>query len=418
MRTKMPRPKASPGRGRRGALLAVSAITAALWLLARPALAAGEAEAPPAPEALFSASPGSGVTLRAPGGRFELNLRARAQIRDTIARTGDEVTNEINVKTIRLNLAGHLLERDLRYRVQLAFGARDFEADNPSPIFDAHLDYVGLRDLNIRVGQFLVPFDRARTTREYALELVDRQSVVRELSLDRDVGLMVSSEDLFGAGGRLGYHLFVGGGEGKNRFGGAKLGPLVIGRFVFRPFGPFDDDQEGDLARTPTPKLALGVAGAYNSRTDRASSTFGTILTLGTYDYAHGAADLVFKWRGFSLLVEGLLRRAFGPTLAATKDGVTKQEPSRAGYGYFAQAGWMLTRHVEIAGRWEQLFAIDGTDPALVKLAGTQGNQAGGGLSVYLNGHLLKAQGDYFAGFGKAGGDIHHQIRLQLDASF
>ncbi|MFO0756947.1 MAG: hypothetical protein U0359_10665 [Byssovorax sp.] len=73
---------------------------------------------------------------------------------------------------------------------------------------------------------------------------------------------------------------------------------------------------------------------------------------------------------------------------------------------------------MEIAGRWEQLFAIDGTDPALVKLAGTQGNQAGGGLSVYLNGHLLKAQGDYFAGFGKAGGDIHHQIRLQLDASF
>jgi hypothetical protein len=379
-----------------------------------PSAPAPATQAPP----LVSAALGKGLTVRAPDGRFELNVRGRIQARDTISLLGDELHNEINIKTARLILAGHLLRPDLRYRLQLAFGSRDFDPNNPSPIFDAHLDYVGLRDLNVRVGQFFVPFDRARTVREFALQLVERQQVVRELNLDRDVGVMLWSDDLFGAGGKLGYHLFLGGGEGRNRAGGAKPGALVVGRFVLRPFGPFDDDAEGDLSRSTKPRLALGVAGAYNHQSDRANSTHGAILALGTFDYLHAAADLVFKWRGFSLTAEGLVRRAFPSSISATVEGETQREHSRSGFGYFAQAGMMVSEHVEVAGRWEQLFAAQGTDPALEKLCKTQGNQVAGGLNVYLNGHALKLQGDYVAAFRDPASEPRHLVRMQLDATF
>jgi hypothetical protein len=288
------------------------------------------------------------------------------------------------------------------------------------------VEYVKLRDLNVRFGQYFVPFDRARTIREFALQFVDRQIVVRELTLDRDVGLMFSSSDLFGLGSRLAYNVFLGSGDGRNRVpdlrnpvGPQKPGVLVVGRVTVRPFGSFDDDQEGDLARTPTPKLALGVAGGFNKATNRDRSTYGATYTLGTFDYAHAAADLVLKWRGFSLLAEGVLRQANRKQHSGTDDdGNVLTERSRSGFGYFVQLGQMLTSKLELTARWDDLHARKGTDPALVTLVNTSGRQLGTGLNVYLNGHAFKLQTDYFYLFGEDVGTGSHALRAQLDASF
>ncbi|MGK4002847.1 hypothetical protein WMF31_09525 [Sorangium sp. So ce1036] len=45
------------------------------------------------------------------------------------------------------------------------------------------------RHLQPRAGQILVPFDRARTSREHTLQRVERQLAVREPTLARDVGV-------------------------------------------------------------------------------------------------------------------------------------------------------------------------------------------------------------------------------------
>ena len=68
-------------------------------------------------------------------------------------------------------LNGHLLARDLTYQVQLAVADRDYRDGAKSPVYDAYLDYRAHRDLQVRAGQFFVPFDRLRTIREYALHL-------------------------------------------------------------------------------------------------------------------------------------------------------------------------------------------------------------------------------------------------------
>lgn len=159
---------------------------------------------------VVTVAPGKGLTIKTSDGNYALTVRARTQIRETV--THDDIngyTNETAIKAARLFTTGHVLSPDVRYSIQLAFGAGELEKGNPSPILDSFVEYTRLRDLNIRVGQFFVPFDRARTIREFALQMVDRPQVVRELTLDRDVGVMLSSSDLFGTRGVLSYNFFA-----------------------------------------------------------------------------------------------------------------------------------------------------------------------------------------------------------------
>lgn len=372
-----------------------------------------------------TAKPGKGFTVENADGSYSLTLKPRFQLRDTFTHDKKADVNEVTVKALRLTAQGNVVDKDLKYSVQLAFGSSEYEKDSPSPIYDAYLECVRNPNLEFRAGQFFVPFDRARTTKESALSFVDRQQVVKELTLDRDVGLMLSSKNLFDTDGVLGYALFLGGGDGKNRVGGVELGPLVVGRLSVRPFGSFDDDQEADLERSASPKLALGVAGGYNSNTLRQQSTFGlTNLTGKSFDYAHVAGDLVFKYEGFALLTEAVYRKANTDSVSGTvgatttAPGTPTTEFSRSGWGYFAQAGYLVLDPLELVARWEQLFASNGTDPVLKKLADETGNQLGGGFNVYINGHALKVQADVFHAFRKDSAKAKDIVFVALDASF
>ena len=226
-------------------------------------------------------------------------------------------------------------------------------------------------DLRVRVGQFFVPFDRARTISEWGLQMIDRPLVVSEATLDRDVGLELSSDDLGGLG-RLAYRLGIFGGEGKNRLG-SRLGFLYVARLQLNPLGPFDDGVEGDQDRRPLPRLAVGLAGAYNQNALRQRSTQGANYALDGFDYTHAAADFTFKWRGLYLFAEALYRRGDLDRREGTVQGSPTREYSRSLWGYVAQAGMMLTQRLEVTARWEQSFALEGTDPALVATLRAQG---------------------------------------------
>jgi hypothetical protein len=388
------------------------------------------AELPPSPPASPEKASGPEVTLAAGKGltvtsadkRFQVTFRSRVQLRETYTHSKTDDSNEIAVRTLRFSTYGYLLKPELKYLIQLAFGPTEFEKDNASPVFDAYLEYVGLRDFGVRFGQYFVPFDRGRTIREFALQFVDRQAVVRELTLDRDVGLMFYSTDLFGWGSRLAYNLFVGAGDGKNRVSDLntrKPSVLVVGRITVRPFGAFDDDLEGDLTRSPKPRLAWGVAAGYNHATNRQRSTHGDFYKIDSFSYFHGVSDLVFKWYGFSLLAEGVMRRANrDQNTGSDADGNPISESSRSGFGYFTQLGQMITDKVELTARWDDLHANKGTDRALKTLVRTSGRQLGGGVNVYLNGHALKLQADYFYIFGSDFDQGSHSLRAQVDATF
>ncbi len=395
---------------------------AAVWATSLPVVG----QPRPVDTAHVTATPGQGVTLAADDGRSSLTLKPRLQLRETFTRAGGTSTNEAQLKTLRLWLQGHALSKALRYGVQLAFGGNDFDGfkdgalkapASASPVFDAYVEFAAHRDLVLKAGQFLVPFDRARTIREFALAMVDRPGVVGELTLDRDFGVSLSSNDLLGRG-LWGYALFLGGGRGRNAFGAYEPSRLATARLSWHPFGAFDEDQESDLARGVKPRLAFGIAAGRSTGVRRQRVTTGDAYAAGAAGYRHAVVDIVFKRAGFSLLAESVWRRADTDTLEATVADKKVKEWTRSGAGRLMQAGYLGQGGYEVVGRWEQLVAHGGTDPKLVDQAATQGRVVALGVNRYFNGHALKLQSDWGWTYGNDFDRGRHVARLQLDATF
>ena len=391
----------------------------------------------PAPVFSVKVGLGKGITISRDDS-LSLNIRARLSARDVVTVQGQNATNEVSLRTARLVFQGKALSPSLGYTLQLALGSADFETLKDSagvqsllasPVFDAYLEFTALRDLQLRAGQFFVPFDRARTIREFSLQFVDRQQVVSELSLDRDIGLMAFSNDFLGWGGRLAYSLGVFGGQGKNRVVAVKNPVFLwVGRVTVRPMGPFDDDSEGDLERSTKPHLAVGLAAAYNGETWRQKSTTGTVFLLpGGFKYTHLAADAVFKYAGFSFLGEVLYRHAdrLSRTGVVSKDllgnavtAATITENSRSAWGYTLQAGFMATSQLELVARWNQLRFLESNDKDLVNTVANQGRELTVGVNLYMNAHLFKVQADYTARFSEGGSTPYsHLARVLVDLS-
>lgn len=386
---------------------------------------AGAAQAEPAPSGFeVSGAPGRGVTLETED--LSLNLRSRIQLRyqaDVAAPDDDgerDVLQTVNVGTARLLLSGHLLEPELTYAVQLAVAGRDFRDGATSPLYDAFLDWKAHRDLSVRAGQSFVPFDRLRTIRELALQMADRPRPVAELTLDRDVGITVYSDTFLDDDSPLAWRIGAFGGGGTNLTTAKEPGGLFVGRVELRPLGPIDDDSEGDHERRDFPGLALGAGAAVNANTNRARSTTGATLG-GVTDFAHAAADLVFKWKGFALEGEVLYRGASTRAIVSRDDdGATVVERTRSAGGWVVQASYTFDPPFEVVGRLSRITPLGATDPAFVAELAARGQELGAGLNYYVNGHRLKVQADWIALAPPELdlGEAQHVAHLLLDATF
>lgn len=370
-----------------------------------------DAGVPAAPvNATVRARWGEGVTVSA--GDFSLQMKGRVQARlEAIVPTpGSTATrlNQLLIRRARLSFNakyGH----DWTLYIQLAFATLDMEADAPNVLRDAHLTWSHFRDFNVRLGQTKVPVGRQRLVSSSSLQLVDRSIVVGELNLDRDVGLQLRSDDLFGLGGRLAYAIGVFGGDGRNRFG-TNVGLLYVARVQVNPFGSFDDLTEGDFERLPRPRLAIALSAARNVATVRQRSTTSTTFRLGNTTYDHLAADLHFKWNGFSLMAETLFRDAEREPIV----GATGVEWPRSAWGYFVQAGYSPVQSFDFAVRWAQLRPLPGTDPSLFHQ-----RELGFGAGWYPMGHTLKVQSDFFwLPVGERFDVGSFQLRAQVQLAF
>jgi len=384
---------------------------------------AGATEPEPEPAFQLTGAQGQGVTLTV-GDAFSLNIRARMQLRYQLGipqedASGDrELDQIINVSTARLWLSGHIRVPEFTYMIQLAVAGRDFRDGAISPIFDAYLDYRVHRDFAVRVGQFFVPFDRLRTVREWALQMADRPRPVQELTLDRDVGVMLYSDHFLSDTSPVAWRLGVFGGGGTNLNLGHEPGALLVARVELRPLGDIDDDKEGDLQRRERPGLALGAAFAANINTNRSRSTTGTTFQGGTTDYLQAALDLVFKWRGFALQAEYVYRNATNHQILSMDDGGNPVvEYTRSGQGWILQGSYVFDQPFELVGRVSRLYALSGTAPALTSEVQVRGLEIAAGANYYFNDHKLKLQAGWVARMppGAEFGRADHVVHLQLD---
>ncbi len=365
-----------------------------------------------APAATVSAQFGRGVTIRTADDRFSFTLRGRIQTRFTVMELPGAPQMEFQVRRMRLAMQGNFFGPSFTYNIQLAFSNLDTESDLRLPLRDAYASWIGVRDLNIRAGQMKVPFGRQRVVSSSSMQMVDRSLAVSELNLDRDVGVVLFSRDLFGLGRRLTYQLGVFGGDGRNRLSDT-YGLLYVGRVQVQPFGEYEDLTEADTQRLATPRLAIGFAAAFNQNSRRARSTFGDTLQQA-FDYTQLAADLQFKWRGLSLQAEWLYRRASEDShVVGMSGGMPVTEWSRSGSGYYVQAGWLFTEHAEISARWGEVMPFGGTSPSM-----HHQREVGGGLSWYAQRHDFKLQADYLNLTADNYPEGRHQVRVQAQVYF
>jgi hypothetical protein len=358
---------------------------------------------------------GEGFGVETIDGSFGMGLRARAQTRTTVVvpeAEDEDPTADFQIRRLRLTLDAHGWGELVTLKIQLAFAPLDQDPVAPVPLRDAFVTFAPLRDLKIRAGQMKVPFGRQRVVSSGNQQMVDRSIVTGELNVDRDVGVQLFSEDLFGASGVLGYNLGVFGGDGRNRVSGG-YGFLYAGRVAVRPVGgELGDDLEEVDFRGDKPRLQLAASGAFNHQTDRERSTIGEVFQTGPWaDYAHVGADTSFKFAGLSMTGEFFLRRALVDRNTAEVEGERLTDVARSGYGGFFQVGQLIAKKYEISARAGSLHVLGDPEGGL-----EPEKELGGALSYYGKKHALKLQADVFY-LWENWGEGRVQTRLQLQVA-
>ena len=352
---------------------------------------------------------GKGLTLATKDGRFSLNLRGRLQFRYDANRYHDDdpatapADHALQIRRLRLILQGNVFSPHVKYHLQFGFAPLDMYNDLPadagirrSPLRDVRVEFDRLRDFTVWIGQRKVSFSRQRMLSSSAMNMVDRSITNAEFNLDRDIGVQAMSKDLGGLGHRLSYYVGVFMGEGRNAFIPSDFGLMYVGRVELAPFGKFDDHSEGDLGRTRTPGLSIGGAYSYQDRAHAARGVVGDYpLDLGTTDFHHVTTDILFKWKGLSLVTAFHLRKGFnrinGGALDADGNPIATVA-ARSGIGWFGQLGYVVPKlPLEVVGRYGLI-----RNPYHQASSMISSDEAGGGLNWYIVGHDLKVQLDYF----------------------
>ena len=376
------------------------------WWLAS-SFAFGQSVAAPSVDPSVEAELGQGVTVSGSAGGATFQIRGRLQQRvwarwDGEAADGEEVGVGFQVRRLRLVFIGRIPQPSLQFYIQLGLAPQDSDLSSPTPLADASVAWTPVRDFGLRVGQQKVPFNRERVVSSSALQFPDRSIANGEFNLDRDLGIQVFSNDLFGWDERLSYQVGVFNGDGRNRAMGDP-GLLYVARCEVRPFGPFPDSYAQADTDRGAPRLALGAAAVRNTRSDRARSNNGEIYGIARFSHEQAEFDVLFKAHGFSLHAEALARRS----TPATESGVV----SRSGWGWSAASGYVFSTGFEPALRVAQVDPIEGLTSEV-----EPSREWRVGLNWYGHGHDLKLQTDF--GQVSVGGSAVIEARSQLQVYF
>lgn len=263
---------------------------------------------------------GSGLNLSYDNGNYTFKLGGMIQPYFGVDNQPDQdPAYALYVKRTFFSLEGKAAKEKVNFFLQMDFS-------NQRPLLDAWVNYNAFKGFNISAGQKLNPANnREMNFMETKLQFPDRSLLSQSFSnTGREFGVFLSYE--FSLGG-LGFRpqISATSGDGRNAFGvdsrDVDLGGFKYGfRFDFLPFGMFADGNENqfaDLEKEQKPKLALGVAGSYNDGANEAvgeghnlMELYNGIGQLQFPDYRKLSFDLLFKYKGFSLLGEYMVGTA------------------------------------------------------------------------------------------------------------
>ena len=367
--------------------------------------------------------PGKGLEFKSKDGRFALAMSLRfgflySYKHEESGDAPDTRQHNFEIRRFRTVFSGNLFGAKNKYFLQLALAPREMDVRDGvvhgSPVYDAYMQFEQLRDLTLRVGQYRVMYTRERNIADVNPLLIDRSLANSEFNVDRDIGLDIRSEDLGGIK-KLRYYagIFLGEGRDHNKF--TDSGMMYVGRFDVLPLGLFDDYEASDVWRLQKLRVSFGIAYAYNDRAKKDKGVLGTPpADGGTTSYQNATADLMVKYRGWSLEAGYMWRQGKRqPGSAVDENGVPiGVVAARNGHGWLAQTAFLIPRtRLEPALRYSGHRGLGVTSMP-------DRDELGVGLNYYFFGHNLKLQADYFRsimpGMPGMGGDL---LRIQIQAA-
>ncbi|MEH6679734.1 MAG: porin [Sediminicola sp.] len=306
--------------------------------------------------------------------------------------------SNFSIRRSRLKFDGFALSPKLRYKVELGLSNRDmsgtseFTGNSPRYLLDAVVMWHPIKNVEIWAGQTKLPGNIERVISSGNLQQVDRSLLNRYFTIDRDIGLQLRHEMFVGPTFLIREKLAISQGEGRNIVTGNLGGHQFTGRLEILPFGAFKGEYLGsDLEREPHPKLMLSATFDSNQDAVKTRSNQGDYMETdsGFYETTINTllADLMFKYRGFSLMGEYALRNADDP-IAKNSDGTETGDVVQEGSGSNLQAGYLFDNNWEVSMRQTH---ISWDDEAVGNGDETQYTF---GISKYLVGHKLKVQTD------------------------
>lgn len=332
----------------------------------------------------------------------KIQFNGRMQNRMDLSSEGSEDLSPTEIlfrtRRMRLKAKGHLLDPRLTFKLELAFSRNDLSEQlgaSGNILYDAYMQYAFTPSLGLRFGQYKVPGNRERVVSSGDLSLVDRSILNSAYNLDRDIGLMLLFEkELFM------YYAMLSNGEGRNIVSTSvdlndnnELDLSFTQRVEFLPFGQFEDGGdyfEADLLREETPKLSLAVGHSHNNDAIRSRGQRSALL-YDTRNINTLFADMIFKYRGWSLMAEYMNAQSDN-AVTSSEDGKNRRAV-RTGDGYMVQGGYVWPSMWSITGRYSETTPDDEVSSVINPFYSAE-TEARLGLSKYLRGHRIKVQSD------------------------
>lgn len=340
---------------------------------------------------------GKGIAFQAADTSMSMKMTFRMQNLYTAAYNAETESwsSSFQLRRSRLKFSGHAFSPKLTYKAEIGLSSGDIspsrEDGNSSGssrmVLDAVLKYKFADNWEVWVGQTKLPGNRERVVSSADLQFVDRSLVNSRFNIDRDMGFQLHGK--LNLGSMLLQPKFaLSQGEGRSISSGNQGGFCYTSRLEFLPLGAFEGKKAdyvlSDLDRQSTPKVAFGFTYNYNDRAVRQQGQLGSYVKNADGDYvqnslSHLEADMLFKYKGISSLVEWV-----------RTTGEENTSGFNTGQGITAQAGYLFKSNYEIAGRFTTIAPIDGIAS---RFSGKE-NQYTLGFSKYIVGHSLKIQSD------------------------
>ncbi len=352
--------------------------------------------------------------------RFQSLFVADWNIRNDKIKNTENLNTTFLIRRSRLKFDGYALSPKLEYKLELGLSNRDIGAGEVTVfnsasnlVLDAYVNWNFYKGFSILVGQTKLPGNRERVISSGNLQFVDRSRLNSRINLDRDMGIQFSHEATIGKQFGIEQKIAISQGEGRNVTYGNIGGLEYTYHMEIRPFGKFasgGDFSGSDLKREQKPKLAIGLTFDMNEEAGRSRGNLGSffigpnVLRKTLYT---GFADMMFKYKGFSMMGEFAIRGTEGNNPTVYREDGSVVGTYFTGSAINLQAGYLFEKNYEFSFRYTKVRTQNSS-------VGKDESQYFIGFSRYIVGHKLKIQSDF--GYEQVeGGDDGLIWRLQLD---